>query len=359
MKKRWAVTIAGALAGALALSACGGGGGAGGGGDDGEREEVTLTFVTGFPEKLVNNQGFWMFRDKLKENAPWVTIDYRGGPEVIPPNQMMEGVSSGAYDGAHMPGDYYVSQLPAMDLQRFTPFTPAEERENGVADLWQQVHEPLGLHYVGHTHSGIPQIIFLKDKIDKPDLSGKSIRTSPATSYMVRAMGGTPVEMPGAEVYTALERNVVQGSAWTSVGVSDLGIDDQTKYWISPRFYDSLANTVINKDRWDSLEPETQEAITKTINEVEPEIFDYYQKLSAEETQAWLDKGLQRIEFTDADAEKILDIAYNKAMNDLDWDRMKEMTPQAEEIRTKFEEKYSEDLTKAVPGGVMIKGTNE
>ncbi|MDO5683225.1 MAG: TRAP transporter substrate-binding protein DctP [Propionibacteriaceae bacterium] len=360
MKRRTLFAAAAATASlALGLSACGGGGAGGGGGADGDQTPVTLTFVTGFPEKLENNDGFWMFRDKLKEKAPWVTIEYRGGPEVIAPTQLIESVSSGAIDGAHLPGDYYTGQLPAMEIQRFTPYSPQQERENGLIELWQEVHAPIGVHLVGRTHAGIPQVIMLKDKIDKPDLTGKSVRVSSTTSNMVRALGGTPVEMPGGEVYTAMERGVVQGTTWTSVGATGFGFEKQAKFYIVPRFYDSVANTVINQDRWDELEPETQKAITEAMAESEPLIFEHYQKLQAEETQKWLDAGVQRIEFTGADAEKMLKIAYVDAWDTLDWNRITKDSPGALKIREEFEKQYTGDLTKVVPGGIDIKGTSE
>ncbi|WP_432557865.1 TRAP transporter substrate-binding protein DctP [Granulicoccus sp. GXG6511] len=361
MKRRTLFAAAAAtMSLALGLSACGGNGAAGGGGgEDGDNTPVTLTFVTGFPEKLENNDGFWMFRDKLAEKAPWVTIEYRGGPEVIAPTQLIESVSSGAIDGAHLPGDYYTGQLPAMEIQRFTPFSPQQERENGLVELWQEVHEPIGVHLVGRTHSGIPQVIMLKDRIDTPDLTGKSVRVSSTTSNMVRALGGTPVEMPGSEVYTALERGVVQGTTWTSVGVTGLGLEKQAKYYMVPRFYDSVANTVINQDTWDGLEPATQEAITEAMAEAEPAIFEHYQALQADETQKWLDAGVERLEFNDEDTQRMLKIAYIDAWDTLDWNRITSDSPAALQIRERFEAEYGGDLKEVVPGGIDIKGTSE
>lgn len=350
MRKALAVAAAATLT--LMLGACGAGG-SGGGTADG-REEVTLTFVTGVPEQNAVNDGFWIFRDKLQEKAPWVKIDYRGGPEVVAPTQLVEGVASGAYDGGHLPGDYYVGQLPAMELQRFTPYSPTEERENGIAELYQAVHEPLGVHYVGHTHSGVPQIIMLKDRIDTPNLAGKSVRTSAATSAVVQALGGTPVEMPGGEVFTALERGVIQGTTWTSVGATDWGFEKQTRYYLAPRFYDSVANTVINQDKWDSLDPETQEAITETIEEVEPQIFDHYQNLAIEETKKWNEAGMEEIVFSGADEQRILEIAYVEAWDKLDWNRIVSQTPEAEQIRAKFQEAYDDNLAESVPGGTRM-----
>lgn len=345
MKKLRLVVLAIIATAALVLSGCGGGAGAEGG-----PKKVTLTFLTAFPEKGENNDGFWIFRDILKEKAPWIEIDYRGGPEVVKPTDMIEGVSTGAYDGAHLPGDYYTGQMPLMELQRFTPYTPMQERENGVYDLLASAHEKLGVHYLGHTHAAVPQVILLKDKIDSADLSGKQIRASSAASDMVAQLGGSPVEMDGSDVFSALERGVIDGTVWASVGPTSFGFESQVKYYVEPRWYESVANTVINADKWDSLDEETQNALNEAMIEAEPKIVEHYQGLTATETAKWEDAGVQKIELSPEDEKKMLEIAYISAWDRLDWERIVSGSPEAEELKAKYQEGYGDDLTKAVPG---------
>lgn len=350
MNKRFGAAAVAALT-SLALAACGQSGTSTGA--DGEQEPVTLTFITGNNEDHPINDGFWMFRDKLAENAPWITIDYKGGPEVMAPNLMVEGVQSGAYDGVSTPSGYYASQIPAVELVRFTPFTPDEERENGVFDLYAQIHEQEGLHLAGRTHAGVPQIILLQDRIETPDLTGLNLRTSPDASGPVVALGGTPVDMPAGEVYAALERGVIDGATFTSNGVIQQGWQEHLSYYVEPRFYDSVASTLINLDTWESLDQETQEAITETMQEVEPEIVEHYQTLAAEETQAWQDAGMEQILFEGEDEKRIMEAAYSTALDALDWGRMS--SAETEEIRAKYEENYGDkDFTDVVPGGAVI-----
>lgn len=324
-----------------------------GGTTDGH-ENVELTFVTSFPENHPLNEGFFMFTKELEKRAPWITVNYKGGPETMDPDLMIEGVQSGAVDGAALPGDYYVQQVPALELARFSPYNPTEEREEGVAKLWEQIHEDVGLHYVGHSISGIPQTIFLKDKTNGLDFSGRSIRTSSATSNMVKVLGGTPVDLPGSEVYTALERGVIEGSAWTSVGATDLGIPKVAKYYVQPRFYDSLANTVINHKTWESLDSETQDVITETMTDLEPKIFDHFGRMAAEETAAWEKAGTKPLTFTGRDEQKVLSIAYIDAWESLDWERISSKGPEAAALRKKFTNAYPDDLGTVVPGGTTI-----
>ncbi|MDN5743753.1 MAG: TRAP transporter substrate-binding protein DctP [Nocardioidaceae bacterium] len=348
MKRKYVAAMIAAAS--TAMAACGG---ASEGTTNGH-ENVELTFVTSFPEDHPLNAGFFMFTKELEKRAPWITVNYKGGPETMDPDLMIEGVQSGAVDGASLPGDYYVQQVPSLELARFSPFTPTEEREEGVAQLWEEIHEQVGLHYVGHSISGIPQTLFLKDKTNGPDFTGLSIRTSSATSNMVKSLGGTPVDLPGGEIYTALERGVIDGSAWTSVGATALGIPKVAKYYVQPRFYDSLANTVINHKTWESLDPATQTAVTETMTDLEPKIFKHFGQVAAKETAGWEDAGVKPLTFTGRDEQKVLSVAYRDAWDSLDWGRISSKGPEAGALRTKFKDAYADDLSSAVPGGTTI-----
>lgn len=318
---------------------------------------VTLTFVTAFPRTSENNDGFFMWAEEVTRIAPWITIDYRGGPETMGPFVLIEGVSSGAIDGAHMPGDYYVDQLAVAQMFRFTPFTPMEERENGVFDLFHDIHrEGINVEYLGHSNAGAPQLLFLRgEPVERADFSGKAIRTSSATSNMVRALGGAPVDMPGGEIYTALERGAIDGTGWASVGPLSLGLPDVVDWEIAPRFYDSIANTVMNADRFDSLDQRTQDALRQAMINIEPAIFERYQELSRNEVAAWREAGVQRIDLPEDDAEAMLEVAYVDAWDFLGWDDIVARYPDAQTIRDTFEAEYERvGLLESVPGGTVI-----
>lgn len=313
---------------------------------------VTLTLASSFATNHSNNDGLWMFVEKLEENAPWITVDFKGGPEVIHPNLLIEATSAGVVDMAHLPGDYYVNQLPAMDVPRFSPFTPMEERENGIREIYNEIHQDqLGLTYLGHTVSGMPQVILVDTPLEGADLEGKSIRTSTATSYIVEGLGGIPVDLPGGEVYTALERGVVDGASWASVGPASLGLEAVVNYDVAPRFYESVANLVMYGHTWENLEEETREALTRTIAETEPEIFQHYLKTNLEETAVWNEAGVEENQLSEEGSERLLELAYHDAWEDLDWESIIAATPDAERLKAAYEAEFTGDLTEVVPGG--------
>ncbi len=49
------------------------------------------------------------------------------------------------------------------------------------------------------------------------DLKGKRFRTSPVYVPFIKALGAEAVIMPAGEIYTAIERGVIDGVAWPKV----------------------------------------------------------------------------------------------------------------------------------------------
>lgn len=323
-------------------------------------DQVTLTLASAFPRNHSNNQGLFKFIERLEENADWIQVDFKGGPEVMAPNLLIEGIAAGVFDIGSLPGDYYVDQIPAMEMARFTPFTPMEERENGVVEIYDEIHrDQLGIKYLGRSVAGIPQVILSRTKIEDLNLRGGSYRTSSATSNVIRSMNGVPVDLPGSEVYAALERNVVSGATWASVGPSSLGLDGVTHFDLAPRFYESVANVVMNERSWNNLDDRTQQAITNTLSEVEPEIFAHYLETSIKETQSWHDNGVETAPLSDENAIKLLEIAYIDGWKNLDWERILSTTPAADQLRDAYDTSSEQLSFNRVPSGAFISDTEK
>ena len=55
------------------------------------------------------------------------------------------------------------------------------------------------------------------------------------------------VQTAPGEVYTALERGVVDGYGWPITGIFDLGWQEKTKYRVDPGFYTAEVSVLVNK----------------------------------------------------------------------------------------------------------------
>ena len=99
----------------------------------------------------------------------------------------------------------------------------------------------------------MPFHIYLNKKIDKLDFTGLKIRVTPVYKDIVEALGGTTVTTAPGEVYTALERGVVDGYGWPVTGIFDLGWEKVTKFRLEPAFYSVEVNVLVNLDTWKGL----------------------------------------------------------------------------------------------------------
>jgi TRAP-type transport system periplasmic protein len=99
------------------------------------------------------------------------------------------------------------------------------------------------------------------------DWKGRKVRVTGAeTSDFVKLVGGAPVGMAFGEVYTSLQRGVIDGAITSATNAEPMKFFEVTKninYW-----YFSGAATellVINQKAWDKLTPDLQAAVTGAI----------------------------------------------------------------------------------------------
>lgn len=285
---------------------------------------VTLKVVTSFALDAIEHDGFRIYVDSLKKKAAdQVKIEIKGGPEAIPPNELAAAVSKGVVDMATLPESYYPHLVPEVRVIKLSPFTDEEERQNGIYELLNKIHqEKLNVYYLGRHIQGVPYHLFSNVKIEKASLQGITLRVSPTYVPLVKALGGQQVNIPGGEVYTAMERNVVKGFGWAGIGVVGSGWHEVTKYEIDPGFYTASTVTLVNLDKWNKLPDNVRKKMTEIKIETDKEVLAHYRDLYQKERAQRQAKGMQVIKLPDEEAKKFLQIAYDTA-----WQEVLETAP--------------------------------
>ena len=134
-------------------------------------------------------------------------------------------------------------------------------RESGAYELIDKHYQRFGLKLVFATKSvedsGF-QIILRQPVGSSGDLTGRKIRGTQNYAGVVSLLRASPVVLPPGDVYSALEKGVVDGAAWPSVGVLDYKWNEVAKYLMRPLFGSSSYYLFVNLKAWNGLSTSQQ-----------------------------------------------------------------------------------------------------
>ncbi len=119
-----------------------------------------------------------------------------------------------------------------------------------------------------HSSGTIPMATTKKPVRTLDDLKGLNIRIpgGPPTE-MMKALGGNPVTVPTADLYSALEKGVIDGLCLGIMAMEDFKTYEVTKYFEETNFYATAFWLVMNKKTWDSMPPDVQQQIMSVSEE--------------------------------------------------------------------------------------------
>ena len=238
-------------------------------------------------------------------------INFIGGPKAIPTFEVGNAVKTGVVDMALATGAFYTNVMPEADFLKLTQVTVAEQRKNGAFDAINKVwNDKANMQYLGRVVENQPFHIYTNKKVDKPDLTGQKIRITPVYREFFQALGATVITTPPGEVYSALERNVVDGYGWPIGGIFDLNWHEKTKFRVDPGFYDAEVSILMNLDAYKKLQPKQKAFLEKQILALEA-MNTVWKTYAAEETARQEKAGIQTIRFDAAGTKTYVDKAYD------------------------------------------------
>jgi TRAP-type C4-dicarboxylate transport system substrate-binding protein len=180
------------------------------------------------------------------------------------------------------------------------------------------MHEKkLGLYFIGRIGTDLPFNLYLTKPIKTADLKGFNIRVSPMYLQLVKGLGGNPVVIPPTEVYTALERKVVDGYGWPAVGIREWSWEKHTKYIVEPSFYSGPHPMVMNLKVYNGLPQKFKDVINQAAMEAEKKTVALYEEMRKKEMPLLKQAGLQVIDLPPAEKEKFLKVADDEGWKDV------------------------------------------
>jgi TRAP-type C4-dicarboxylate transport system substrate-binding protein len=206
---------------------------------------------------------------------------------------------------------YYASAMPELDLLGLTSMKPWEQRATGLFEYLDKLHnEKTNTHYLGQAGIGVPFQIHLSKPIKSvEDLKEMKLRVSPTTNSFMKAVNGVPVVMPTSDIYTAMERGVIEGFILPAYTARDFGLVKVTKYLVFPGLYYPTNSWLINLETWNSLPEYLQDFLSEKAKEYEHLNFSRIEKRHANEMEYFKKEGVTILELNHPEAEKLTKVA--------------------------------------------------
>jgi TRAP-type C4-dicarboxylate transport system substrate-binding protein len=285
-------------------------------------DKIVLRAVSAWPKNSVEHDGFFMFIDEVnKKLAGRVEIKYLGASDVVKTFSQFEMLGKGMFEIGHLPGNYAKNVLPIAETLHLSRIKPWQERENGVYDIMKAgFADKMNIEYLCKIGSGDGYLYQLYSNFPVNglgDFKGKTFRVAPVYVPLLKKLGAGSVSMPPGEIYTAMERGVVDGFGWPTLGILDFGWTEVTKYRIDPGFYPVGLGIFLNLDKWNKLPADIRSEIESIAVAMEKTAYAYYSKKAEEETAGIQKKGMKIINLPPGDAKQFVDIAFEEGWKDV------------------------------------------
>lgn len=201
---------------------------------------------------------------------------------VVQANQTLQTVGAGILQGHLTDPSYFSGQDPAFgmlgnlvgawgDPNEFLDYM----RNAGGEELYNELVEPYGLHLIGAAATGLEALPSKRPIRTVDDLQGLKLRAPEGMVYNIfEKAGATPVNLPGSEVYTALEKGVIDAADYTVFATNyEQGLYNFAPYPSYPGFHSlPMVAVSLNKDIWDSLPEDLQSMLESTVVEMGDEM---------------------------------------------------------------------------------------
>lgn len=182
-------------------------------------------------------------------------------------------LSQGAFDCAVIFGSTYSGVLPEADLGTGIPFAWESSSEiydamenYGLLELIQEAYSELNIKYYWNAHEPNYNTLCNFEVNSVADYAGKKIRALGVWGDYYAAIGASPVNIPGTEVYQALQLGTIDGAHYGWSALSDANnIREVAKYAICPSLCYCQMATIVSQTSLDKLPADLRDVVDETI----------------------------------------------------------------------------------------------
>jgi TRAP-type mannitol/chloroaromatic compound transport system substrate-binding protein len=235
------------------------------------RWKMVTTWPPNFP---ILGEGCNKFAQWVKEmSGGRMEITVYGGGELVPALEVFDAVSNGAIELGHGAAYYWAGKIPAAQFFATVPFGMNAQQTNawllsgGGLELWQETYAPHHLLPFPAGNTGMQMGGWFNKEINtSQDIQGLKMRIPGIGGKVFNRAGGTSVLVAGGEIYTNLERGVIDATEWIGPFHDyQMGFYNVARYYYYPGWQEpgTALELFANKEKFEAL-PSDLQAIMMT-----------------------------------------------------------------------------------------------
>ncbi len=234
------------------------------------RWKMVTTWPPNFP---ILGEGCKLFAKWVEEATDGqLRIRVFGGGELVPALEVFEAVSSGTAQMGSGASYYWAGRSAATQFFSTVPFGLNAQQmntwlaEGGGMKWWTELYDGFNMVPLNAGNTGVQMGGWFNRKMDTPDdFKGLKMRMPGLGGKVLEKMGGSAVLLAGGEIYTGLERGVIDATEWIGPFHDyHMGFHKIAKYYYYPGWHEpgTTLEMVINKRHFNGL-PKSFQAIVR------------------------------------------------------------------------------------------------
>jgi len=192
-----------------------------------------------------------------------INVKVYGAGELVDAFGIFDLVRDGGAELGHGASYYWKGKSQAAQFFAAVPFGLNAQEMNawlyhgGGMELWEDTYNAFGLHPMAGGNTGVQMGGWFNEEINSvDDLKGLKMRIPGLGGEVLKRAGGTPVSLPGGEIFTSLETGAIDATEWVGP-YNDLafGLYKAAKYYYYPGWHEpgTTLECFVNKEALDEL----------------------------------------------------------------------------------------------------------
>lgn len=263
----------------------------------------------------------------LNQYAKWVAEDTNGrinisimpADSVVKYTETLDAVGANILQGDVTDPSYFAGKDPAFSLIGNMVGAWSDPSQlfdmmatGGGFEIFDKLLNQYNVKLLAVACTGVEAFVSKVPIRKVADLKGVKLRAPQGmVNNVFTAVGATPVNLPGSEVYTSLEKGVIDASDYTVFATNQAqGMNDIARFPIYPGFHSMpTMQMTLNLDVWNSLPEDLRKIVQKNAIRFRDYMIEEHHKLDDKAVAEAKAKGIEVVSWPSEEVAKFREIA--------------------------------------------------